>query len=127
MRKKQGNEHPARELVHSYVVSQILAGPKPNPIRSGLMRLMVFVTFTLLPVVTLLYFQVKFLPYHEVWITYWHRIAVLIGLAMLFGVLPSFIPGLESGRSQLGRKKSPGTPPDLDILWRSPCHNGPRL
>ena len=72
-------EHPARELVHSYVVSQILAGPKPNLIRSWLMRLIVFVTFTILPVITLLYFQIKFLPYHEVWITYWHRIAVLIG------------------------------------------------
>jgi uncharacterized protein YjbI with pentapeptide repeats len=81
-------EHPARELVHSYVVSQILAGPKPNPIRAGLMRLMVFVTFALLPIGTLLYFQVKFLPYHEVWITYWHRIAVLFGLAMLFVALP---------------------------------------
>ena len=81
-------EHPARELVHSYVVSQIIAGPKSNTITSWLMRLMVFVTFTLLPVVTLLYFQIKFLPYHEVWVTYWHRIAVLVGLGMLFAVLP---------------------------------------
>ena len=81
-------EHPARELVHSYVVSQMLAGPKPNAITSWLMRLMVFVTFTLLPVVTLLYFQIKFLPYHEVWITYWHRIAVILGLGILFAVLP---------------------------------------
>jgi hypothetical protein len=81
-------EHPARELVHSYVVAQMLAGPKPNTITSWLMRLMVFVTFTLLPVVTLLYFQIKFLPYHEVWITYGHRIAVILGLGMLFAVLP---------------------------------------
>src|SRR6185503_2560574 len=81
--KETGKQHPARDLVHSYVVSQILAGPKSNLIRSGLMRLMVFLTFTLLPVVTLLYFQVKFVPYHEVWITYWHRIAVLIALVML--------------------------------------------
>ena len=28
--KETGKQHPARELVHSYVVSQILAGPKPN-------------------------------------------------------------------------------------------------
>src|SRR3974390_3380106 len=39
-------EHPARELVHSYVGSQILAGPKPNRITNFLMRLIVYVTFT---------------------------------------------------------------------------------
>ena len=86
--KKTGKEHRARQLVHSYVVAQLLAGPKRNPITRSLMRLMVFVTFVLLPVVTLLYFQIKFVPYHEVWVTYWHRIMVLLGLAMLFALLP---------------------------------------
>ena len=81
-------EHPARELVHSYVGSQILAGPKPNRITNFLMRLIVYVTFTILPVITLLYFQIKFLPYHEVVITYWHRIAVILGILMLFLVTP---------------------------------------
>ena len=81
-------EHPARELVHSYVGSQILAGPKPNRITNFLMRLIVYVTFTILPVITLLYFQIKFLPYHEVGITYWHRIAVILGILMLFLVTP---------------------------------------
>src|SRR4029077_3136376 len=70
------------------VVSQILAGPRRHPAMRLLMRLMVFVTFALLPIVTLFYFQIKFLPYHAVWITYWHRIAVLLGLAMLFVALP---------------------------------------
>ena len=104
---KTGKQHRARELVHSYVVSQILAGPKPNLIRSGLMRLMVFVTFTLLPVVTLLYFQVKFLPYHEVWVTYWHRIAVLIAFAMLFGVLPLMYPWSRKREITIGPQEEP--------------------
>ncbi len=86
--KKACKEHPARELVHSYVVAQLLAGPKRNVVTNWLMRLMVFVTVALLPIVTLLYFQVKFVPYHEVWVTYWHRIAVLLGLAILFALLP---------------------------------------
>src|SRR5262249_2259988 len=98
---------PARELVHSYVVSQIQAGPKPNLIRSGLMRLMVFVTFTLLPVVTLLYFQVKFLPYHEVWVTHWHRIALLIALATLFGVLPLMYPWSRKREITIGPEEEP--------------------
>ena len=87
--KRTQTEHPARELVHSYMVSQLLAGPRRNLAMRWLMRLTVFVTFALLPIVTLLYFQVKFLPYHALWITYWHRIAVLLGLAMLFVALPT--------------------------------------
>ena len=66
----------------------------PNPVksRSFLMRLIVYVTFTILPLITLLYFQVKFLPYHEIWITHWHRIAVIFGLAMMIFLLPIIQP-----------------------------------
>ena len=55
------------------------------------MRLIVYVTFTILPLITLLYFQIKFLPYHEVWITYWHRFAVILGLLMLIFLTPLII------------------------------------
>ena len=84
-------EHPARERVHSYVFSQILVGPKPDRITKFVMQLIVYVTFTILPLITLLYFQIKFLPYHEVWITYWHRFAVILGLLMLIFLTPLFI------------------------------------
>ena len=53
-----------------------------------MMQLIVYVTFSVLPIVTLLYFQIKFLPYHEVWITYWHRFAVILGFAMLILLTP---------------------------------------
>ncbi len=53
-----------------------------------MMQLIVYVTFAVLPIVTLLYFQIKFLPYHEVWITYWHRFAVILGFAMLILLTP---------------------------------------
>jgi uncharacterized protein YjbI with pentapeptide repeats len=83
-----GTEHPARERVHSYVFSQILAGPEPNRITKFMMQLIVYVTFAILPIATLLYFQIEFLPYHEVSITYWHRIAVILGFAMLILLTP---------------------------------------
>jgi hypothetical protein len=82
------SEHPARERVHSYVFSQIAAGPKPNLITKFMMQLIVYVTFSVLPIITLLYFQIKFLPYHDVSITYWHRIAVILGFAMLILLTP---------------------------------------
>ena len=104
--KETGKEHPARELVHSYAVSQILAGPKPdNPVRSGLTWLMVFVTFILLPFITLLYFQIKFVPYHEVWITYWHRITVLIALAIVAFVLHVFYPWSRKREITIGPRE----------------------
>jgi uncharacterized protein YjbI with pentapeptide repeats len=83
-----GTEHPARDRVHSYVFSQILAGPRPNRITKFMMMLIVYVTFSILPIATLLYFQIKFLPYHEVSITYWHRIAVILGFVMLILLTP---------------------------------------
>jgi uncharacterized protein YjbI with pentapeptide repeats/transposase-like protein len=86
--RETGTEHPARELVHSYVISQIAAGPKRNQITKLMMRLIVWVTFTILPIITLLYLQIKFLPYHDVSITYWHRIAVILGLVMLILLTP---------------------------------------
>src|SRR5512147_3169342 len=38
------SEHPARELVHSYAFSQILAGPRPHRITKLMMQLIVYVT-----------------------------------------------------------------------------------
>ena len=85
---KARTRHVAREWVHSYVFSQILAGPEANRITRLMMQLIVYVTFAVLPIVTLLYFQIKFLPFHEVWITYWHRFAVIVGFAMLILLTP---------------------------------------
>jgi hypothetical protein len=85
---KARTRHVAREWVHSYVFSQILAGPEANRITRLMMQLIVYVTFAVLPIVTLLYFQIKFLPFHEVWITYWHRFAVILGFAMLILLTP---------------------------------------
>ena len=83
-----GTEHPAREWVHSYVFSQIAAGPRPNSITKFMMQLIVYVTFSILPIITLLYFQIKFLPYHDVSTTYWHRIGVILGFLMLILLTP---------------------------------------
>jgi hypothetical protein len=86
--RKARTTHVARERVHSYVFSQILAGPEANRITRLMMQLIVYVTFAVLPIVTLLYFLIKFLPFHEVWITYWHRFAVILGFAMLILLTP---------------------------------------
>ena len=65
-----------------------MAGPEPNRITKFMMQLIVYVTFSILPIITLLYFQIKFLPYHDVSTTYWHRIGVILGFVMLILLTP---------------------------------------
>lgn len=88
--RETGNsrDHPDRRQVNSYVFAYLLAGPMPPRVLGYLMRLMVFVTLSLLPVLVLLYFQVKFLPYHDVAATHAHRLAILLDLILLFSVRP---------------------------------------
>ncbi len=86
--KNGARDHPDRRLVHNYVFSQLMAGPKPPlPLRM-LMGLMIFVTFSLLPLLVLIFFQVKFLPYHDVATTHLHRLAILLDFILLFLVRP---------------------------------------
>lgn len=94
--------HPMRDLVSSYVFAQMLAGPRPPWPLQMLMRLMVFVTFSFLPIVVLLYFQIKFLPSHDVATIHAIRIAILLDLALLFAVRPYVaMPYLRPGGRKL--------------------------
>ena len=80
----------------------MLAGAKPPWLLHMLMRLMVFVTLSLLPVLVLLYFQIKFLPSHDVVITHAHRLALLLDLALLLVVRPFIaMPYLRSSGRKL--------------------------
>jgi hypothetical protein len=80
--------HPSRRYVDGYEFSQRTAGPKPPKLLGALMRLMVFATFSLLSILVLLYFQVKFLPYHDEGVTHLHRIVVFLDLMLLLSVRP---------------------------------------
>ena len=103
---ENSRDHPERRQVNSYVFSYLLAGPTPPRVLELLMRLMVFVTFSLLPVLVLLYFQIKFLPYHNVEVTHAHRLAILLDVVLLFSVRPF----IDAPKLKLaGRKLSLGS------------------
>ena len=66
-----------------------------------------------LPVLVLLTFQIKFLPYHAVATTHLHRLAILLDLILLFSVLPFIaMPHLRSK----GRKLEFGNRRPVNIL-----------
>ena len=49
------------------------------------------------PIVLLMFFELQFLPYHDPVVTWWHRIAVLLDLALLGIVWPWIVVRLGSG------------------------------
>jgi uncharacterized protein YjbI with pentapeptide repeats len=84
-----------RRQLPSNIFVQFLAGPRE--IRSGLMgamlRLIALISLVIGPIALLVFFQIQFLPYHHEVITWWHRIAVVIDLALLWALWPSVARG----------------------------------
>ena len=66
-----------------------------------LLDLMVLMTVVLLPLLLLLWAQVRFLPYHDTAITWNHRAAVLVYLILLWLFWPLMLPPVQRTASAL--------------------------
>lgn len=75
--------HPLRLELHNFFFVQAIAGPHRSVIMSAFLHGMSWLTLVVLPVVLLLYIQISFLPYHDVAITWTHRIALGFDILML--------------------------------------------
>ena len=79
-----------RRQLPSNIFVQFLAGPPE--VRGGiigfLLWLIASISLVIGPVALLVFFQLQFLPYHDVWITWWQRIAVVVDLAVLWTLWP---------------------------------------
>jgi uncharacterized protein YjbI with pentapeptide repeats len=77
-----------RKRLDSFLVVQFLCGAQEE--RTGvtgrLLRSIAVITLVILPILLLLQFQLTFLPYHDAWVTWVHRIAILtdIRIAWVF-------------------------------------------
>jgi uncharacterized protein YjbI with pentapeptide repeats len=94
--------HPLRLELNNFFFVQAIAGPHRSKVMSTFLHGMSWLTLVVLPVVLLLYIQVVFLPYHDVAITWTHRIALLVDIAMLVSIglflmraEPSFLQALK--------------------------------
>jgi uncharacterized protein YjbI with pentapeptide repeats len=86
-----------RELIRSqlekFVVTQLLIGaPDAWGIRQFL-RLTVWLSFGVGPVLLLLAFQLQFLPYHSIPTTWTHRVVLLLDIALLLMLWPRVFDG----------------------------------
>ena len=78
--------HPLRLELNNFFFVQAIAGPCRSRVMGAFLHGMSWLTLVVLPVVLLLYIQVVFLPYHDITITWTHRIALLVDIAMLISI-----------------------------------------
>lgn len=75
--------HPLRYELDGNFLIQYLAGPPYAPIFSILLQIIVWLTLVMLAAIVLLQFQVTFLAYHDVPLTWTHRLYVLADLILV--------------------------------------------
>src|SRR5262249_39544719 len=89
-----------RQKLPINIFVQFLAGPQQ--VRKGpigfLLRLIAWISLVVGPVALLIFFELQFLPYHDVWITMWQRIAVIVDLLFLWILWPMVLHGEVAGR-----------------------------
>ena len=75
--------HPLRLELDNFFFVQAMAGPERSRVVSVFLHGMSWLTLVALPLAMLLYIQIVFLPYHDVGITWVHRVAVLADIVLL--------------------------------------------
>ena len=75
--------HPLRLELHNFFFVQAVAGPHRSAVMSAFLHAMSWLTLVMLPVVILLFIQVSYLPFHDVWTTCLHRTCLVLDIAML--------------------------------------------
>ncbi len=90
-----------RRQLPSNIFVQFLAGsPEVRTGRVGwLLKLIAWISLIIGPIALLVFFQLQFLHYHDEAITWWHRIAVLADIALLWMLWPSIARGETAGLS----------------------------
>jgi hypothetical protein len=95
----KGVQRRLRRQLPSNIFVQFLAGSRE--VRTGvlgfLLRLIAQISLVIGPIALLVFFQLQFLPYHSEAITWWHRIAVLADIALLWTLWPSIARGERAG------------------------------
>jgi hypothetical protein len=82
--------HPLRYELDGNFLIQFLAGPPYATIFAILLQIIVWLTLVMLAAIVLLHFQVAFLAYHDVSLTWAHRLYLLADLTLV-GVVGTFL------------------------------------
>ncbi|MEM7022906.1 MAG: pentapeptide repeat-containing protein, partial [Pseudomonadota bacterium] len=80
--RRKADRRRVRQRVDAFPITQMLAGPVSNRLYSSLIQLIVLITVFLAPILLLSTIQVSFLAYHDPWLTWWHRVLLLLDLVL---------------------------------------------
>lgn len=100
-----------RGQLDKFVFTQFLIGALQDGIVRLFLRAVVLLSFVVGPVFLLLAFQLRFLPYHNVPVTYVHRVTLLLDLVLLVLLWPKISRG-------------PAQQVDAPRNWRAFCRVG---
>ncbi len=80
--------HPLRLELHNFFFVQAVAGPHRSYVMSAFLHGMSWLTLVVVPVILLLFIQIRYLPFHDAIITWSHRIALVadIGMLVMIGI-----------------------------------------
>jgi uncharacterized protein YjbI with pentapeptide repeats len=78
-----------RSQLDKFVFTQFLIGAPQDSIVRFFLLVVVWLSFVVGPVLLLFGFQLRFLPYHNIPVTYVHRVALLLDLALLLLLWPN--------------------------------------
>jgi hypothetical protein len=82
-----------RTQLDKFVFTQLLIAAPDSSIIRVLLRLAVWLSFVVAPILLLLGFQLRFLPYHSVPVTYIHRLTLLLDVVLLWLMWPRISRG----------------------------------
>jgi hypothetical protein len=84
--------HRIRMQLHTYFFTQAIAGPYVNRLLLFFLHCMGWVTLVLLPLALLIDFQIRFLPVHDLFVTWTQRLYLVVDfwIVLLFSVFMSF-------------------------------------
>ncbi|RIA55129.1 pentapeptide repeat-containing protein [Dichotomicrobium thermohalophilum] len=82
--------HRLRLQLHSYFYVQAIAGPSRSRLFSAFLHAMSAITLWLLPLALLIYFQIVFLPYHDLEVTTAQRAYILVDF-LIFAIFWIFL------------------------------------
>jgi hypothetical protein len=90
-----------RRQLPSNIFVQFLAGPREtrSSILGFLLQAIAVISLVFGPIALLVFFELQFLPYHHEIITWWHRIAVLADIVLLWMLWPPIAKAERTGLS----------------------------
>ena len=98
-----------RRRLDTFLIVQFLIGAEEERegLTAKLLRSVALITLVILPILLLLQFQLTFVPYHEAWVTWIHRIAVVVDIRLAW----VFWSAIARGDGKIYF-------PELQFVWR---------